>query len=60
MDGTCEMQCWDLLLDMYFAPIVGAAPWASTDPERNIDMRPPFPPPKTFIRKRRPYRAIIF
>jgi hypothetical protein len=41
-------------------PIRNAVPWQSTDPVRFIDMPPPFPPPKSFVRKRRPYAAIVF
>ena len=49
-----------LLIGQFFMPIRNAVPWQSTDPVRFIDVPPPFPPPKSCVRKRRPYAAIVF
>ena len=46
---------YDFILDMFFAPIRGAEPWASSDPVRIVEKPSPWPNPKTFIRKRRPF-----
>lgn len=57
-DNARELDA--LLLDSFFMPIRDAVPWQCTDPVRFIDVPPPFPPPKSFVRRRRPYAAIVF
>ena len=49
-----------LLIGKIFMPIRNAVPWQSMDPVRFIDVSPPFPAPKSFVRKRRPFAAIVF
>jgi hypothetical protein len=59
----CQSEGRDLdtlLLSQFFIPIRNAAPWQTTEPVRFIDVSQPFPPPKSFVRKRRPYAAIVF
>ncbi len=50
---------FEFILDMFFAPIRGAEPWASSDPIRIVDKTPPWPSPKRVIRRRRPFTVSV-
>jgi hypothetical protein len=58
--GDIASELDTLLIGSFFMPIRNAVPWQSMDPVRFIDVSPPFPPPKSFVRKRRPNAAIVF
>jgi hypothetical protein len=50
---------YEFILDMFFAPIRCAEPWACSDPVRIVDKPPPWPNPRAFIRKRRPFSVAV-
>ena len=60
MDHPAANPDFEFILDMFFQPIRGAEPWSSADPVRIVDKEPPWPNPKAFVRKRRPYVVSAF
>ncbi len=50
---------YEFILDMFFVPVRGAEPWSSSDPVRIVDKNPPWPNPKRFIRRRRPFTVSV-
>ena len=57
--GEQKEPDFEFILVMFFAPIRHAEPWSSSDPIRIVDKPAPWPSPKRFIRRRRPFLITV-
>jgi len=49
---------YEFILDMFFVPIRNAEPWTSLEPVKIVEKPQPWPNPKRFIRRRRPFTLL--